>query len=164
MRRSRGEYTLVRSGNRTPKRSSFGPHERIGAQQVDVIVDHHQVAGSKTGVDTSGRIREDQDLDAEHPEHPRRKRDGAEIVPFIEMRAARQAQPQAGPRPRQGRAAPRARRRPTDGQFGISSYGIGVCRSRLEAKSPSPDPSTTAISGMTLERERTSAAARCTWS
>ena len=100
-RRSRGEYTCVRSGNRTPNRSSFGPDQRTAAQQVDMVVDHHQIARGEPGIDAAGRVRQDERLHAEHAEHPRGKRHRSQVVPLVEMGAARQ---------RRDRAAPRSRR------------------------------------------------------
>ena len=91
------------SGKRGPNRSSFGADQRIAAHQVDVIVDHHQRARREAGVDAAGGVGQDQRLDAEQAEHARRERHRPQVVPFVEVRAAR-------PAPR--RAARRACRRP----------------------------------------------------
>ena len=62
------------SGKRAPKRSSFGPDQRVAAHQVDVIGDQHQRALGEAGVDAAGGVGQDQHLHAEQAEHARGER------------------------------------------------------------------------------------------
>ena len=59
--------------------------ERIGSKQVDVIVDDHQGTLREAGIDSAGRIREDDLLDAKAPHDTRRKNDRRQVVAFVEM-------------------------------------------------------------------------------
>ncbi len=54
-----------------------------------MVVDHHHRPLRKRGIDAAGGIGEDQGLHAEAPEHAHGERDGAEVVPFICVAAAR---------------------------------------------------------------------------
>ena len=60
--------------------------ERIGAQQIDVIVDHHQISRSKTCIHTARGVGEHQDFDTQHANHTHPECDGLQIVAFIEVR------------------------------------------------------------------------------
>ena len=66
------------------------PDERIAAEQIDVIVDHHQRAGRQLNVDPAGGVGEDQLLHAEAPHHPHRERHRTEIVPFVGVHTPRE--------------------------------------------------------------------------
>ena len=66
--------------------------QRIAAEQIDVIVDHHQRALGERGVDAAGGVGQHERLHAEPAEHADRKGHGPQIVPFVEVRATRQRQ------------------------------------------------------------------------
>ena len=64
--------------------------QRTAAEQVDVVVDHHQVARGKGDIHAPCRIGKYDRLHAQHAEHPRPKCHRLEVVPFVEMGTARQ--------------------------------------------------------------------------
>ena len=62
--------------------------QRTAAQQVDVVVDDHQVARLEPGIDAAGGVRQDERLYAKGAQRTSGKRHRSQIVPLAEMRAA----------------------------------------------------------------------------
>ena len=62
--------------------------ERIAIQQVDVVVDDHDVAGGEVRIQSAGGVGDDQQLDAERLHHADRKRGPLGRVAFVAMEAA----------------------------------------------------------------------------
>ena len=61
------------SGNRGTEPFVVGADQRVVADQVDVIVDHHQRALRKAGIDAAGGVGQHQRLHAEQAERADRE-------------------------------------------------------------------------------------------
>ena len=135
MRRSRGRIHLghVRKARTEPL--VVRADERVVADQVDVIVDHHQRPAREPGVDPARGVGQDQRLHPQHAEHPDAERHRLQIVSFVCVRTAG----------KRGHAAPVQRARRPDGPRGRSRSPPANARSaRTASKSASASESANA--------------------
>ena len=160
--RRRFEYASVMSGNRGPNRSSFGPTSGLVPTRLmwssmtirapwanDVLMPPAAFVSISVFTPSAAHARVAND-DARHG------------VPLVEVRAARQHRHRLPPHRADHQLAGVANRPLAGGHPGTSAYGITAASPTCDAKSPSPEPSTMAISGAAGMRSRTNAAAACT--
>ncbi len=57
-----------------------------------MIADQHQVARTKASAYASGSVGDEQDRDAEPPQHPHGQRSGGSGVPLVQMKAPREGE------------------------------------------------------------------------
>ncbi len=64
--------------------------QRIGAHEIDVVGQNHEIARAEIFIDAARRVRQKQIGDAEGRQRARGKRDAFHFVAFVKMRAAAQ--------------------------------------------------------------------------
>ena len=74
VREARAELRVVR------------PAQRVGAHEVDVVVDHHEVARLERGVEAAARVGEDHSPHAPRTQDADRKRDRLHVVALVVMK------------------------------------------------------------------------------
>jgi hypothetical protein len=79
---------LAHIGEPRPETVVIDADQGIGAQQIDVVLDQHDVAGPVIGVHAAAGIAHDEQLRPQGPHHPHRQRDDLERIALVHMEAA----------------------------------------------------------------------------
>ena len=132
-----------------------GADQRVDAQQVDVVLDDHQIALGVLRVQPAAGVGDDQQLAAQLLHHPDRERHLGGRVAFVEVEPAFHRDHRAARPARRRRAGPCGPRPSTAGSGGSRDRGSSTADSISRASAPRPVPSTRPTLGLPRQADRT---------